>query len=288
MMTWVLEHGVFGDGHQRLAAAVTDAGGQVLDWDDAWLSAQGPHHALQSRSDCIPRAGNVSAKPPKVGETWVIFHGSLGNAALINDVMGWTPGAWCAVERLRCSAWYHAAQPWLVHERWLKTTVRRLVDAPEQVLGEIVSGPRFFVRPDSPLKPFSGRTLARDGVSLRALDYGFYYDDVDLPIIVAPSREVGAEWRFVIVEGEVIAGCAYQADGRAEAERLTGGEPWQVAQEIAGCLPPPDPVYVLDLCAVQGQLRLLELNPFSGADLYACDRVAIVEAVEALLRRSAR
>ena len=36
---------------------------------------------------------------------------------------------------------------------------------------------RIFVRPDSPLKPFSGRVLDRDSISLAALDHGFYFDD---------------------------------------------------------------------------------------------------------------
>ena len=45
----------------------------------------------------------------------------------------------------------------------------------------------------------------------------------------------------------------------------------------------PEPVFVLDLCEHAGELRLLELNPFSGADLYDCDRARIVAAVGALL-----
>ena len=35
----------------------------------------------------------------------------------------------------------------------------------------------------------------------------------------------------------------------------------------------------MDVCECEGALWLLELNPFSGADLYACDPAAIVEHV---------
>ncbi len=38
-------------------------------------------------------------------------------------------------------------------------------------------GYTVFVRPDSPLEPFSGRVLERGRISLQALDHGFYYDD---------------------------------------------------------------------------------------------------------------
>ena len=41
----------------------------------------------------------------------------------------------------------------------------------------------MFVRPDSPLEPFAGRVLARDKISLAALDHGFYYDDAYLPVV---------------------------------------------------------------------------------------------------------
>ena len=54
-----------------------------------------------------------------------------------------------------------------------------------------------------------------------------------LPVIVAPARELGPEWRLVEVDGE---------------------------------------------------LSVLELNPFSGADLYDCDRQAVVRAVHGVLR----
>jgi len=37
-------------------------------------------------------------------------------------------------------------------------------------------------------------------------------------------------------------------------------------------------VLVLDTCEGDHALFLLEINPFSGADLYACDRAAVVSA----------
>jgi hypothetical protein len=37
----------------------------------------------------------------------------------------------------------------------------------------------------------------------------------------------------------------------------------------------------MDICEADGELRLLELNPFSGADLYACRLDDVVAAVSA-------
>jgi len=51
------------------------------------------------------------------------------------------------------------------------------------------------------------------------------------------------------------------------------------AREVAENIPSPEAVYILDVCETPDGYRLLELNPFSGADLYACNKAVIVEAV---------
>ena len=143
----------------------------------------------------------------------------------------------------------------------------------------------MFVRPDSPLKPFAGRVLNVDDVTLDALDYGFYYDDATLPIVVAPVQSVGSEWRFVVVRSRVVAGSAYDPATRSALSDTPASEAWRLANVIASGLSPPDDVYVLDICVAGGGLRLLELNPFSGADLYACSATDVVTAVSEFARK---
>jgi hypothetical protein len=259
-LTWVLEAEVFPDSHERMHAAVAEAGHEVLLWKDAWLE-----------DDSWPR---LSGTP-------VVFHGSLGNAAQLAAQGAWTPGAYCNTARFHCSSWYPGASAWLLQASWVRTTAAGLVESLPAVLGQLGDPDRFFVRPDSPLKPFSGRVLHRDAVTLAALDHGFYFDDELLPVIVAPVRDVGREWRYVVVGSDVVAGSAYLADGRTALPDDPSGEPWRTAAQIARALDAPEEVYVLDVCESDGHLRLLELNPFSGADLYACDRREVVAAVSA-------
>lgn len=253
-MRWVLEQGVFGSGCD-LGPAARAAGHPVSRWDDAWWDEGAPRHAGP-----------------------VLFHGSLENADRVRRDLGWRPGAFCDAAAFACTAWYPRAGRWLLNADWRCVPAQALVAAPP-------AHDPLFVRPDSPLKPFSGRVLARAQLSLAALDHGYYYEDPGLPVIVAPARPVSAEWRYVVVEGRVVAGSAYQAAGRAALPEDPGGAPWRFAAEIARALEPPEAVYVLDVCESAGALRLLELNPFSGADLYACDAGAVVAAVAALLER---
>lgn len=160
------------------------------------------------------------------------------------------------------------------------TTVRALAADPLAAAAPLADDAGcVFVRPDSPLKPFSGRVVPLSELTAAALDHGFYYDDLDLRIVVSRTQSLGEEWRVVVCDGGVVTGCRYEAQGR---QALDAGLPVGVrslAATIAAELPSPERVYGLDLVQTEAGLRLLELNPFSGMDLYACDLGAIVAAM---------
>ncbi|MBL4850047.1 MAG: hypothetical protein JKY65_31345 [Planctomycetes bacterium] len=76
----------------------------------------------------------------------------------------------------------------------------------------------------------------------------------------------------------------WSSESRALRERGRGlWAAWEKAEAIAAGLPAPEAAFVLDLCEHEGAISLIELNPFSGADLYDCDRDRIVSAIGALL-----
>ena len=94
---------------------------------------------------------------------------------------------------------------------------------------------------------------------------------------------MGQEWRFIIAKGEVVANSAYVAEGREAQSGDVPSEALLLAAEIGAKFDAPDPVYVLDLVETPVGWCLLELNPFSGADLYHCDFDAVVSAVTGVL-----
>jgi hypothetical protein len=265
-VTWVLESDAFPGRHALLEAAIQRAGHRIVRWSDEWW---------------------LNDDWPRLGDGAVIFQGSLGNAGRIRKELSWRPGAFCDIEPFSCSSWYPRAQEWLVHERWSIVPANILVADTAAALGPMAEMASVFVRPDSPLKPFSGRVISRDQITLAALDHGFYYEDAALPVVVAPVRTMGREWRYVVVDGRVVAGSAYLASTRSALADDPGGAAWAFASDVAARLEPPERVYVLDTCEADGQLRLLELNPFSGADLYACRCEDVVEAVSHVAAQAA-
>lgn len=261
---WLVEVDAFGERGDELLHAAMARGHRATPWEDGWWES--------------------GAFPVRPGER-VVFHGSLGNAARIRSETSWEPGAYCHVEAFLCSGWYAAAARWLLTREHVFTTVGALAEAPREVTSSLGRPEQVFVRPDSPLKPFSGRVLAVGELSLEALDFGFYYEDPALPVVVSRVEEVGEECRFVVVDRRMVASSAYVAEGRGAAGAVDS-EFARLAAEVAAELPPPEPIYVLDLVRTPDGPRLLELNPFSGADLYGCDRGAIVAAVAEHLRRA--
>lgn len=264
-VTWVLEAEVFPESHAAMRDAVLAADQEVVLWRDDWLQ---------------------SGRWPSLSDRAVVFHGSLGNADTVAGRFPWRPGAYCNTAAFHCSSWYPRARRWLLHRQWAVVPAKELASNPDVALSPLGVPDAVFVRPDSPLKPFSGRVLRRDAISLGALDHGFYYDDEMLAVVVAPVRSVDREWRYVIVNGEVVAGSAYVAERRAASPDSPGGAPWRFAGGVARDLDAPEAAYVLDVCEADGDLHLLELNPFSGADLYACDRTKVVDAVSHLAAAS--
>lgn len=263
-VSWVVEPGVFSVPCAAMETAIRGAGHQVVQWQDDWWT---------------------TGRWPRLENEAVIFHGSLGNAARMKTETTWQPGAYCDTAAFTCSTWYARARPWLLHRAWQILPANELAADPVAALKRLDCAGEVFVRPNSPLKPFAGRVLPRNRITLAALDHGFYYDDPTILVVVAPVRKVSREWRYVVVDQRVVAGSAYASDSRVATADDPGGQPWAFASDIAARLDPPEQVYVMDVCESDGSLWLLELNPFSGADLYACALDAVVRAVSGAARR---
>ena len=189
-MRWLIEELPGTVGGALLGEAAVRAGHEVHRWDDAWWDDP----------SCMPPGGAA-----------VVFHGSLGNAARIRALGRWRPGAFCLVDAFAWTAYAPRWREHLVSAHAVVTTVRALVADPTVAAPVASAAGEAFVRPDSPLKPFAGRVVALRGLTAAALDHGFYYDDLDLRVIVAPVQQLGAEYRFVIADREVVAGSGYVA-----------------------------------------------------------------------------
>lgn len=253
-MVWLIETGVF----PRTASRVIDS---IEARGLSWMKYE------EGQSE--------SALPPD--GACAIFWGSLGAAYDHQVAARWIPGAIGDAERFRCSVYHEHLGPVLANVDAVFTTAKAVVAEPSRVLGGIEHRDHVFVRPDSALKPFAGRRIATASLSLAALDHGFYYDDEQLPVVVSSAKQVGREWRFVIADGVVVAGCEYDV-GRLGRDTHVPETARMIAARVAEDVWQAAPLYIVDVGEVSGVPRVMELNLFSGADFYDCDANAVVDA----------
>lgn len=248
-LTWIVESGL-NEAADRLATAASNAGYRVIHWTDG-------HRVPVLDSD--ERA---------------VFLGSLNACEVMPGVIG-------AADALAASVW----QP-LLGDLGLNPPSTSLYTTVGEVqhLDMPWAGERVFVRPVSAMKPFSGRVLDSDSLSPAALDHGFYYDDVDVPILVAQAQQVVEEWRFVAVNRQLVASSGYAADGRTG--RVVDVPEGATALARVAATRAPCATVVIDVCRLKGvsegasPFRVVEYNLFSGSDLYCCDVEAVVSAFD--------
>ena len=115
---------------------------------------------------------------------------------------------------------------------------------------------------------------------------GFYEFPVDSLVVVSSPKEIVCEWRFVVTEGRIVAFSQYKDSTDLNTARVVDDGALELAAEIAASEYQPDPVWILDICKTEdATYRLLEIGGFSFADLYDCDKGAIVEAASAAALR---
>lgn len=225
-------------------------------------------HLEKNLEQAIEKSGNVYVKYIEsmdvTSKSPAIFLGSL-DAACIYGMFGAIN-----LDRFYYSYYYKHLSDMLLNRNPTFLTLSELINID-------TLPPRIFVRPDSPFKPFSGRVIDTKNMSIDMFEYGIYHEDLNLPVLFDEAVNIDREFRFIVLNCNVIAACEYK-----NSEGISGVVP-DLAYEMANCMTKndwqPAWIYAADIVQVDGEMKLLELNLFSGTDLYTCDIDNIVYSV---------
>ena len=111
---------------------------------------------------------------------------------------------------------------------------------------------------------------------------GFYEFPANSLVVVSSPKTIINEWRFVVANGKVVAGCQYKHGDDFDYRPDYDGNAFDLATSIAAIDYEPDPVWVMDICKISdNSYHLLEIGGFSFADLYACNMPDVVAAASA-------
>ena len=266
---WLLDGDMFDGYRDELVAAIHEQGHDVklihapsppFRWDDIGCS----YRETFAKDACV------------------VAHGDIELVSRIHRERHWTPGAFATVENFFCSSYVCWYGQFLLNREYSMLPFGELDRCKDLLFDTFGRDGRLFVRPDSPLKLFTGQLVGCDTFSADLEFMAFYEFPPNTLVVVSSPREIDKEWRFVVVDGKVVTGCQYKDGARLDYQPHFDDQAYELATLVASVDYEPDPVWVMDICKTSdGKYHLLEIGGFSFADLYACDMKTVVTAVSA-------
>ncbi len=137
----------------------------------------------------------------------------------------------------------------------------------------------WFIRPIEDLKAFSGTlTNAKEIARFTGTASGNFSFKPDLMCAISPPQEIKAEWRFFIVNGEVITGSSYRLHGERLVQRVEAGPVLDTANKMAKDWL-PHPCCVMDVADTEHGMKVVEFNCLNASGIYYHDVKKLVERV---------
>ncbi len=230
----------------------------------------------------------------------VVFYGSLNLGIKIKRYVKWIPGVYLDETKYNCTSYYPIFGDLLVHKNYTMLPFGDLIrrkDYLYNLYNKSGHSGHIFIRPNSGLKDFTGTVLSYNNYEEGIKLCGFYDINPDLLVIVSDVKALHKEWRFVVVNQEVISGSLYRDWSYPETiipgtttkdyilmgshsinELCTNDKAYNFANKCAKLFN-PEHVWTLDVTEMNGEFGLLEVGSFSGAGLYGNDLNIIVDKV---------
>jgi hypothetical protein len=264
---WLLDAIVFDTYHDEIAAAITRNG-------DVWQSVRRPDppYGWEDTGDAYRHAFPDNA--------CVVTHADIDLVRRVQADGIWVPGAFAAVEHFHCSHYYAHFGKYLLNQDYTMLPLAELERQCNFLFDTFGRANAIFIRPDSPLKLFAGQLAHRDTFAKDLEFIAFYEPRPESLVVVSSPKEIKREWRFVIADQVIVAGSLYRDSGSLKAEPCDDQGAEHLAATILATGYAPERVWVMDICeTADGHYHLLEIGAFSFANLYGCDKDAVVRAV---------
>jgi hypothetical protein len=137
----------------------------------------------------------------------------------------------------------------------------------------------MFIKPSRDLKAFDAGILPK-GTSLKEYVIGGKHQKMYLEekALIALVKPIAAEYRFFVVEGEVITGSQYRLAGKGVLNAQIPGNIVDAAREYAKLYMPHD-VFTMDLAQTPEGISIVEYNCWNASGLYHTDACKIFHVV---------
>lgn len=215
-------------------------------------------------------------------EDCIICYGSLGLSKMVSQKAKWVPGVWCNLEHFECTHYYNHFGKHLLNDHYIMLPYGEMLRQKQFLLDTLAEDGCLFVRPSSGFKLFSG-TLIKAETYEKDVEYlGFYDVEPDRIVVVSNPKNIGREWRLIVVDKVVVSSSQYKNNGLVKLEEGCPKRVEKYGNELAQIWQ-PDLAFTLDICEMKdGELKLVEINSFSSSGFYVAPKKPIVMAAAEL------
>ena len=200
----------------------------------------------------------------------ILCYGEIDFVRQVNQRAPFIPGVWCNFTNMKCSTYYAYLGEHLLNQQYTMMPVGDLLRRWDRMV-EQATDQSWFIRPDSGAKPFTGYVVTPD--EKHKIQTLVQAVGPEMLIIISPEKQITAEWRFVICDKKVAAGCQYLPTESPSYPTSS----LRLAEIIASQEWQPDLCYTVDIAESEGKMHLLEINSFSSAGFYDCDVASIIK-----------
>ena len=138
----------------------------------------------------------------------------------------------------------------------------------------------LFIRPNLDLKEFAGNVVKPEdfaGWYRKVQSQGWMVNE-NTEIVVAQASKIDEEWRVFIVDSKPVSASMYRKDHFLTKIADAPPKVYAFVEQMIKLWKPAD-VFVMDICALNGGLYILELGDMHSAGWYLSDKKAIIKAV---------
>lgn len=240
------------------------------------------HEVLEIKNDYSPSLLHRY----KNGLYCLVFNGSVEMADTIYHELkdNCFPIKYYTSEHYACHRYYPYFSNLLFNDNVVWTTVEQFLRKKffyYRILGKEAL---IFARPDAGNKIFQAGLY-----DLQDIDRIFKDEDQDILILLAAPKKITGEYRFIVsINKEIIAHSTYLYQEQITQIPAVPQAAIEKCQEALERNYFPDSVFVIDICEDNdGNCWVLEINSFSSAGLYACDKKKIVKRVSEIAEEEA-
>lgn len=220
---------------------------------------------------------------PKFGNNDCVI--SYGSIEFVSSVplyqRNFIPSGYIQDINLKCSQYLiNLPKEHLLNENYIMMPYKEFVRNKNFVY-QFFNTNKLFVRPDSGFKTFAGTCIHIEDFDyeINSLNQLTSISDSTM-ILISQIKPIYKEYRCVIGNREVIASSLYKIKDEVIMEEGAPKNVLSLANIIAKNEWQPDLVYTCDIALLDnGECKVIELNSFSCAGLYACNLYDVVRKV---------